>query len=98
MRDLSVLPLVILLLVFAPNTYAQKKLAIVGSSTSACVGPSDPNNCYVARLKTYFNKVSPYDTIIDNSYDSYYSYHDFEKNMVGQIRKLNFDKTHPNEK
>ena len=68
MRDLSVLPLVILLLVFAPNTYAQKKLAIVGSSTSACVGPSDPNNCYVARLKTYFNKVSPYDTIIDNSY------------------------------
>lgn len=68
MRHLSVLPLVILFVVFTQASHAQKKLAIVGSSTSACVGPTDANNCYVARLRTYFNKESPYDTSVDNGY------------------------------
>ncbi len=46
---------------------AQKKLFIVGSSTSACYGPSVPESCYVSRLKRYYFQSAPADTIIDNS-------------------------------
>lgn len=48
--------------------YAQKRLAIVGSSTSACTGPSTTENCYVGRLRTYFNTQAPNDTTIDNGF------------------------------
>jgi hypothetical protein len=47
---------------------AQAKLAVVGSSTSACTGPVDVNNCYIFRLRTYYNQQAPSDTTIDNGY------------------------------
>lgn len=37
--------------------YAQKKLVILGSSTSACAGPSIPDSCYVARLQQYYGSL-----------------------------------------
>ncbi|MFT3937154.1 MAG: hypothetical protein QM726_26315 [Chitinophagaceae bacterium] len=49
---------------------AQKKLVIIGSSTSACYyNPTyytlPYQDCYVGRLQTYYNAVAPLDTIID---------------------------------
>lgn len=43
-----------------------KKLVIIGSGTSACIGPNPVSACYVNQLNTYYNKLSPFDTIIDN--------------------------------
>lgn len=43
---------------------AQKKLVIIGSSTSACTGPSGFSTCYVGRLNTFYNQQSPFDTLI----------------------------------
>jgi hypothetical protein len=43
---------------------AQKKLVIMGSSTSACTGPSGYNTCYVGRLNTFYNQQNPFDTLI----------------------------------
>ena len=47
---------------------AQKTLAIVGSSTSACTGPTDINNCYVYRLRSYYNVTAPDDTVINKDF------------------------------
>lgn len=38
------------------NTQAQK-IAIVGSSTSACTGPANPDSCYVNRILYYYNNI-----------------------------------------
>ena len=35
-----------------------RKLAIVGSSTSACTGPSTYDSCYVGRLVNYYNAIN----------------------------------------
>ena len=43
-----------------------KKLVIIGSGTSACIGPNPVSACYVNQLNTYYNKLAPFDTIIDN--------------------------------
>jgi len=43
-----------------------KKLVIIGSGTSACIGPNPVSSCYVNQLNTYYNKLAPFDTIIDN--------------------------------
>jgi len=47
---------------------AQTILSIVGSSTSACSGPSVPESCYVFRLRKYYENTPPSDTVIDNGY------------------------------
>lgn len=47
---------------------AQKKLAIVGSSTSACFGASSFDSCYVGRLSVLYNQTPPWDTIVDNGF------------------------------
>jgi hypothetical protein len=44
---------------------AQKRLTIIGSSTTACAGPTDPANCYVNRLRSYYNTELPNDTLVD---------------------------------
>lgn len=54
----------ILLLCSIQSTYAQKKIYIIGSSTSACIGPENINDCYVSRLSAYYNRVAPLDTIV----------------------------------
>ncbi len=45
----------IFLLVF--NMVAQKKLAILGSSTSACTGPSTIDSCYVTRVQKHYQAI-----------------------------------------
>ena len=47
---------------------AQKKLAIVGSSTSACMGATVLDSCYVGRLRAFYNKQAPNDTLINNDF------------------------------
>jgi hypothetical protein len=60
--------LFILFLLAANNMTAQKALAIVGSSTSACMGASQTDSCYVGRLRTFYNREMGTDTTIDNGY------------------------------
>ncbi len=43
------------LIFFACNGRAQKKLAIIGSSTSACFNVGNIDSCYVTRLQKYYN-------------------------------------------
>jgi len=70
MKYLSALLPGILFFCAINSVSAQKKLAIVGSSTSACTGPSIIDSCYVGRLRAYFNKQVPDDTTIDNGFAS----------------------------
>src|SRR5437762_12371683 len=56
---------IIILLIITGGISAQKKLVIIGSSTSACVNV-DPTQCYVSRLNAYYNQQLPSDTTIDN--------------------------------
>jgi len=56
---------IITLLLITGGLSAQKKLVIIGSSTSACVNV-DPTLCYVSRLNAYYNQQPPSDTTIDN--------------------------------
>jgi hypothetical protein len=37
---------------------AQKKLVIIGSSTSACTGPSSYGTCFVGRLDAFYNQAA----------------------------------------
>ena len=68
MRYLAGLFLAMLLLCVINSANAQRKVSIVGSSTSACFGVSVVDSCYVSRLKAYFNKQLPNDTIISNEF------------------------------
>ena len=68
MRNLFSVVAAVIMLLFTGAASAQKDLAIVGSSTSACTGPTNINNCYVNRLYAYYNAVPPNDTSIDNSF------------------------------
>lgn len=60
---------VILLFICIPFVcVAQKKLVIIGSSTSACFGFGDlfHPSCYVGRLVNFYNQQPPTDTSISN--------------------------------
>jgi hypothetical protein len=59
-----VLPALIAFLCISCISNAQKKLVIIGSSTSACAGSSNFNNCYVGRLNAFYNQQNPFDTLI----------------------------------
>lgn len=89
----------ILLLCSLQSTYAQKKIYIIGSSTSACVGPTNINDCYVSRLSAFYNQATPLDTIVTtiaaSGYNCYqgmptgyippYSGADFQPNPTANI-------------
>ncbi len=68
MKHLPAFLLVALFMIFSLTTLAQRDLAVVGSSTSACYGASTTDSCYIGRLRTYFNKQAPNDTSIDNGF------------------------------
>lgn len=68
MKYFFALSMAILLFAAGNKLHAQKKLAIVGSSTSACLGPTVADSCYVGRLRAFFNKQLPADTIINNDF------------------------------
>lgn len=63
MRYLSVL---VLCALFFPAK-AQKKLVIIGSSTSACANVNSVTECYVGKLASYFNQAVPQDTTVEGS-------------------------------
>lgn len=48
----------VLLLVSFGATAQNKRLVIIGSSTSACTGPSIPESCYVYKLDAYYNGIN----------------------------------------
>jgi hypothetical protein len=61
----SLFTVIVLLGTIAAN--AQKKLVIIGSSTSTCAfGLNSPAECYVTKLSNYYNQQVPNDTTIDN--------------------------------
>ena len=66
MRTTASFLLAIVFFAALQTAFAQKKLTIVGSSTSYCVGPASIDSCYVSRLRAYFNKQAPNDTIVNN--------------------------------
>ncbi|MEP7278809.1 MAG: SGNH/GDSL hydrolase family protein [Bacteroidota bacterium] len=66
MRYLSVFLLVTLFFTFTDTARGQKKLVIIGSSTSACFNVNSVTECYVGRLSSYYNQEPPFDTLIDN--------------------------------
>ena len=47
-------------------THMPKKLVIIGSGTSACIGLDPATACYVGKVSSYYNKQAPFDTTIDN--------------------------------
>ena len=61
------LPVLVLLTLFCFDAGAQKKLVIIGSSTSACANVNSVTECYVGRLRSYYNKVTPEDTTVEGS-------------------------------
>ncbi len=70
MRNIKSLFFAILLTNCGLNISAQSvTLAVIGSSTSACLGPTDPgNNCYINRLWHYYDTNANFDTIINNQF------------------------------
>jgi hypothetical protein len=53
-------------LVLCCHTISAQKLMILGSSTSACLGNDVNTECYVGKMRSYYNKTAPNDTIIEN--------------------------------
>ena len=64
MRYLMMALLSISLLSCTHPATAQKKVVIIGSSTSACYNVSY-SDCYVGRLDAYYNTQAPFDTAIN---------------------------------
>lgn len=68
MRNL-VLALGFLVLCSCNNvSVAQKRVAVIGSSTSACFNVSPYSDCYVPRLNAYYDTQAPNDTTFDNGF------------------------------
>lgn len=56
------------------NGIAQKKLLILGSSTSACFGPDSYDNCYVGRLQKHYQNLGTPITIDSRAVGGYNCY------------------------
>ncbi len=66
------------------NVNAQnKKLVIIGSSTSACTGPSSFSNCYVARLDAYYDGIGQPIDIVQLAVGGYNVYKGMPSSYVG---------------
>ena len=68
MRYLMMALLSISLLSCTQPTAAQKKVAIIGSSTSACYVVGNTPDCYVNKLIAFYNTQAPSDTSFDNGF------------------------------
>ncbi|MEO6316000.1 MAG: SGNH/GDSL hydrolase family protein [Chitinophagaceae bacterium] len=68
MRYFSLLLLTVILLSDAAVNplCAQKKLVIIGSSTSACAEVNSVTECYTGRLRAYYDMQAPEDTLVEN--------------------------------
>src|SRR5687768_17939997 len=64
-KYLQRLTLIVSVFLVTTIAHAQKKLLVLGSSTSACWGPSIPANCYLNRLLNYYT-VNGQPMVIDN--------------------------------
>lgn len=78
-----------LLLVIAAS--AQQKLAIIGSSTSACTGPSSFANCYVAKLDAYYDGLGQPTDIFQLAVGGYTVYKGMPSSFVGPSPNLQPD-------
>ncbi|MEO5593738.1 MAG: SGNH/GDSL hydrolase family protein [Chitinophagaceae bacterium] len=67
MRYFSSLLMAILFFAAADTASAQKKLVIIGSSTSACTNVNSVTECYVGRLRTYYEHMPPEDTTVNGN-------------------------------
>lgn len=77
MKNIFVLYIFLIIELAASTSFAQKKIAILGSSTAAGYGASDINFSWVGRLQTSFRKsiTDGVDTVIDNrTIPGYYTY------------------------
>lgn len=70
---------------------AQNKLAIIGSSTSACTGPSSFANCYVARLDAYYEGLGQPTDIFQLAVGGYTVYKGMPSSFVGPSPNLQPD-------
>jgi len=92
MRYLAAFLLAIVLLTAVNTASAQRDLAIVGSSTSACYGATVTDSCYVGRLRSFYNQQAPSDTTIDNGFavGSYNCYRGMPTGYVPPYAAANF--------
>lgn len=70
---------------------AQQKLAIIGSSTSACTGPSSFANCYVAKLDAYYEGLGQPTDIAQLAVGGYTVYKGMPTGYVGPSPNLQPD-------
>ena len=68
MKYLHTLALIIAFFLIVCPANSQKRLAIIGSSTSACYGASVYDSCYVGRLHKRYNQQETFYATIDNAY------------------------------
>lgn len=78
-------------LLLALSAGAQHKLAILGSSTSACTGPSSFANCYVAKLDAYYDGLGQPTDIFQLAVGGYTVYKGMPSSFVGPWPNLQPD-------
>jgi hypothetical protein len=78
-------------LLLAIGASAQHKLAILGSSTSACTGPSSFANCYVAKLDAYYDGLGQPTDIFQLAVGGYTVYKGMPSSFVGPSPNLQPD-------
>jgi hypothetical protein len=78
-------------LLLAIGASAQNKLAILGSSTSACTGPSSFANCYVAKLDAYYEGLGQPTDIFQLAVGGYTVYKGMPSSFVGPSPNLQPD-------
>ncbi|MGB8190624.1 MAG: SGNH/GDSL hydrolase family protein [Chitinophagaceae bacterium] len=80
------------LVLIAGMSYAQnKKLSIIGSSTSACTGPSSFANCYVAKLDAYYDGIAQPIDIFQLAVGGYTVYKGMPSSFIGPWPNLQPD-------
>lgn len=65
------------------SAVAQQKLAVIGSSTSACTGPSTFANCYIAKLDAYYDGMGQPTDIFQLAVGGYNQYKGMPSSFVG---------------
>ena len=75
--------LVVCLLFFAQSQAQNKKLSVIGSSTSACTGPSSYATCYLGRLDTYQDGIGQPIDIFQLAVGGYNQYKGMPSSFVG---------------
>jgi hypothetical protein len=70
---------------------AQQSVAVLGSSTSACTGPTNPANCYLAKLDAYYEGLGQPTTIHQLAVGGYSVYKGMPSSFTGPWPNLQPD-------